>query len=127
MIYADIIALLTANDFGTFGEDLWWGNMPHTPDEVLVGFETPGPAGLYTKSGRAREEARIQFLARAPDYADAMSKALAVYDFFDGKRWTADGVTYFARAIQRPFDVGSLDGTDRTIISCNYALTLMEA
>jgi hypothetical protein len=126
MIHTDMIALFEGEGVGVFGEDLYWGNMPPDPDEVIVGFDAPGPAGLYTKTGRAREEARVQVLARASDYSTAMSRAVEVYDLLDDHRWSTGGISYHCRAVQRPFDVGAVDGTDRIIISCNYSLTLME-
>jgi hypothetical protein len=126
MIYTDITQLLEANTIGSFGADLFWGNMPHEPDELLVFYDSPGPMSTYAKDGRAQEEGRLQVLSRAPDtddtsgYETAMSRALEVYDLFDNYR----SPIYSIRALQRPFDVGAQDEAGRTIISTNYALRI---
>lgn len=124
MVHDDIIALFTANGIGSSGVDFFWGSMPPDPDTLMAVYDSPGPGGLYTKSGPASSEARLQVLCRSPDYADAMQKALQVYVFLDNRRWTAGSVRYHSRPVQRPFDVGATDEADRTIISCNYELNI---
>lgn len=125
MVHTDVIELLVSNGLGTFGEDLFWGTMPSQPDELIAGYDGLGAMGLYTKQGPARSEARLEFLARAPAYGDAMARAVELYDFLNNRRWIDTGVTYNTRPLHRPFDVGAPDENDRVIISCNYSITLM--
>ncbi len=126
MIYEDIAPLLTANGFGSFGADFFWGNMPDAPAELLTFYESPGPQGEYAKDGPAGTEGRLQALSRAEDYAPAMQKALEVYAFLDDLRVTVSGTRYHFRALGRPFDLGATDEQGRTLISTNYALTIRE-
>lgn len=118
MIFQDITPILTANGFGIFGTDFFWSDMPPEPDDLLTFYESPGPAGIYAKDGRAVEEGRLQCLSRSESYETAMQKALDVYALLDDYR----DQTYHIRALQRPFDVGAQDEAGRTIISANYAL-----
>jgi hypothetical protein len=124
VISDDIIPLLEQNGIGTFGTDLFWGDMPSEPDSLVTFYESPGPSGTYAKDGPAGTEGRLQVLSRAGEYeyANAMQKALDVYALLDDLRETLFGTSYHFRALGRPFDVGSQDGAGRTIISTNYAV-----
>ncbi len=121
-LYTDIAQRLTAQGLGTFGTEFFWGTMPTEPSDMFTVYESPGPAGLYTKSGAAATEGRLQVLSRAESYADAMAKALQVYAALDGMRTTINTTRYSCRALQRPFDLGAQDDSGHTLISCNFAL-----
>ncbi len=131
MLREDIIPILTAGGIGAFnatgsGSTIYWGDLPGDdpatdPDPVVAVYESPGPPGTYTKSGRAAQEGRLQVLTRSTSYDTAMQKALDVYTLLDGYRATISGAYYNIRAQQRPFDVGPQDEAGRTVISTNYS------
>lgn len=124
----DIVSLLEAEDVGDFGETIFGGDMPDSPDDLIVLYETPSSSPTFTKSGMALDSARLQVLSRAEWYRDAMQKALDVYAVLGDYRGTLGNpgtqLRYGVRALQRPFDVGARDGNGRTIVSCNYTVRI---
>lgn len=132
MILDDIVPLLVSAGIGTAGEDLFWGVMPsgddpaQDPDPTTAIYETPGPGGPHAKDGPGIEEIRLMAHVRAFEYEVAMAKALALRAALHaGLPATLDNTRYrLIPPYQWPFDVGAQDDAGRTIISCNYALTL---
>src|SRR5215207_9642278 len=98
MLFEDIIPVLEDNGIGTFGTNLFWGEHPvdaEPPEEYdpdwepptyVALYESPGPGGSYAKDGAAGTEGRLQVLAGAYRYADAMQKAEDVYALLDELR-----------------------------------------
>ena len=97
----DICALLAAeSDFGlTFGEDLFAGKEPATPDDCVTIFDIPGDAPLLTLDGKVAEGASynssIQVRARNNDYLVGWGLIHDIQFFLHGlNNFTEGGATY---------------------------------
>jgi len=97
----DICALLAAeSDFGlTFGEDLFAGKEPATPDDCVTIFDIPGDAPLLTLDGKDAAGAfynpSIQVRARNNDYLIGWELIHDIQFFLHGLNdFTEGGATY---------------------------------
>ena len=96
------------------------------PDPTVEIHQSPAGPGLGSKTGEGYSEGRLQALARSESYDAAEAKAWEVRAALHRKRITAsDGTVYHVLALQRPFDLGTTDGTDRFVFSQNLDLTIV--
>lgn len=121
----DLADRLTTQSVATTGTDLFKGNMPTTPDEVIALYMTGGPAPIHTMNagpGTAIvERPHIQVLARASRVDTAFKRAQDVYHALDALGdVTLNGVRYLAVwALQPPFFMRE-DETGRKVCAVNF-------
>lgn len=144
MILTDIQTFLASMGAGTVNVDIHAADMPSegdllyvpaagatpessipVPINLIALYETAAGPGAHDKQGLVASKARLQVLVRNETYDGAMAKALEVYGLLAHLSGLMNGTRYdLVRALHRPFDLGSKDPNGRTLVSCNYELTL---
>lgn len=117
----DLKDKLVAAGVGTFGTDLFIGQMPPGVEGTLL---TPyGGRGSDNIHGSAFP--RVQVLHRYASYAAAETKAYAVYGLINEQEAYAMGGTFVVRsdALQTPFSLGQ-DDRQKWRLACNYEFTI---
>lgn len=120
----EISAYIQAAGIATAGTDLFLGEYPDAPDELIALIETEGPGPTYTmdRTGPSAVMPRLQVLVRALDYPTARSRAQAIYDLLAGIVNTAlSGVRYTSctPVNSAPFFL-ERDANNRPIVVSNY-------
>lgn len=140
-LLTDIATHLQANGVGAVDVDIHTADMPgegellyvpgppestiEVPVNLIALYETAAGPGEHTKTGLAASKARLQVLVRNETYEGAMSKALEVHGLLAHFSGPMNGAHYdLVLALHRPFDLGGKDPNGRTLVSCNYELTL---
>ena len=111
---------------GTQGTDIFLGDMPDSPANVITVYEYLGaePTQCMGSSGTAPsvEHPRIHVLVRNSTYNGAVTVADAVFDDLHWFKGTLSGVVYkLIQASQRPFSLGR-DEDNNARLACNYRI-----
>lgn len=121
MIRAEILPLLVPA--GRAGVDLFWGQIPNTPDNAVVVFEYLGSPPDRTKGGMEYGYHPLQVTVRNISYDAAIAKAWQIFGILGdrGPETLGSGVYDWIRARQMPFaDPSGKDAGDRFRVLCNY-------
>lgn len=118
MLLNDIAVYLQANDVGTVGTDIFLGQLPATPDNVIALFEYAGePPDLHWPG----EYPSLQILVRNKSYDAGRQKIEQVKNILHGMAETVINSHRFLliRANQSPFLL-ERDENSRAIFVCNF-------
>lgn len=133
MILDDVLSHLQTNSIGTESTDLFGGELPDSPDDVVVVNEYAGEPANNMASTRSPG---IQILVRGSTYISARQKIEDVYqllkvigDEFDDtapEGITINGNVYLKfKAVQEPFPLAT-DAKGRHVLAQNYIVTYKE-
>ncbi len=129
MLLPEVAAFLAAEGLGTVETDLFWAEMPATPDACGTVYESggSGPEMGLGSSAVAFENPAVQIVFRgAPnDYSGPRAKAQAALVAMVGisVEQVLTGTKYLiVRALQQPFPMGGKDENKRWRIVCNYLI-----
>ena len=120
MLLDDIKDYLEQNDIGTFGADLFIGQIPPSPDDCIALFEYAGePPDLHWEG----EYPGLQVIARAKKYTDARSTIEQVKNVLHGVvEETINGTRYLLiHARQSPETLGK-DENGRQLFVVNFRI-----
>lgn len=118
----DILEGASGGAIATFGQDLFVGGLPATPDDCISLFEYGGepPERVKARASPVMEYPRFQVLVRARRYPDARELAEEVYQTLEGFSGLVGQTSYaWIRSLQSPFFLDRDEG-GRTRIACNY-------
>ena len=123
----EIAAFLAAEGIGTVGTDLFWAEMPATPDACGCVYASGGssPDKALGSSGVRFEHPTIQVVFRgAPhDYSGPLAKAQAALDALvavDVEQLLSGTKYNMITSLQPPFPMGGKDENKRWRIACNF-------
>lgn len=120
MLIRDIAQILQTNGIGTIGVDIFLGQLPASPDNVVVVFEYAGEPPDLHWSG---EYPGLQILARNKSYDAGRQKIEQVKNILHGMAETVINSHRFLliRANQSPFFL-ERDENNRAIFVCNFRI-----
>lgn len=120
----DIGAYLVAHSFGTAGTNLFYGDMPETPDVCIALFEYAGEPPEDTHDSKGIDNPGLQVRVRGTSYATARATVLSIQDHLHTLHNTAltAGRYLLIRAVQSPFSLGR-DSQNRIEIVQNFIVT----
>lgn len=129
MLLPEVTAFLAAEGLGTVETDLFWAEMPATPDACGTVYEGggSGPEMGLGSSAVVVENPTVQIVFRgAPnDYSGPRAKAQLALAAMVGisVEQVLTGTKYLiVRALQQPFPMGGKDENKRWRIACNYLI-----
>lgn len=128
MLLPDIGGYLEGLGIGTAGTNLFYGQMPETPDVCVVLFEYAGSPPEFTHDGHDYENPGLQIMVRGISYANARTTMDIIQDYLHTlANTTISGTKYlFIRAIQSPFvfatDNNGRDSANRVTLAQNYQI-----
>ena len=105
-------------------ENVVEGQLPATPDEVIMVRATSGAEPLRTHGSAAYAQPRAQIIVRAKTYATAEARADLAWRTMFRTNVTLDGVRYLSiHPIDSPMDVGADEQTPpRRLFSFNMQI-----
>lgn len=123
MVLQDLTLFLEQQGIGTRGTDIFYGNMPPTPDAVVVLYEYGGVSETDMGRGRIRAEyPMVQVAVRGArqDYDTPRTRIKAVLDAFATIGDTlVNGVTYGEVTPSGAVRDAGEDDNLRQIFTCN--------
>lgn len=126
LLLADIGAYLVTQGIGTAGTDLFYGQMPETPDVCVALFEYAGSPPEFTHDGQDYENPGLQVMVRGTSYATARTTIDTIQGHLHTlANTTLSGTRYLLiRAVQSPFifatDNNGRDSTNRVTLAQNF-------
>ncbi len=120
MTLKDIGQLLQSKGIGTLGVDIFLGQLPAKPDDIIAIFEYAGePPDLHWQG----EYPRVQVLVRNKSYEKGREKIEEVKNVLHGVRETILGNKRYLliQALQSPFFM-QRDENNRAIFVCNFKI-----
>lgn len=121
MLLQDIIQILQDNGIGTIGVDIFYSQLPPSPDNVVVAFEYAGePPELHSNV----EHPGLQIMVRNKSYDAGRQKIEQVRNALHGVAETIiNGHRYLLiQARQSPESLGR-DENGRALFVCNFRVT----
>ncbi len=119
-LVTDVKAYLVAQGQAT---NTFMGRLPDTPDTATALLQYAGRAPLFVHNtpGISIDRPALQILNRAPIYAEAEARALALYTLLAAIVNTSMGGTTYLRIepLAAPFLL-ERDANDRTVFAANY-------
>ena len=107
MMLADVATALQTAGVGTKGTDIFQGEKPATPDNLVALFEYGGSPPPLTFTGTKLEEPGLNVWIRNKVYPAGREKAQAVFDALHGNRIAATtGRILLMKANQSPEGMG---------------------
>ena len=119
----DLATYLQTSSIGTVGTDLFKGNAPDVPDNVVVLNDTGGLPNVLNEKGAAVELITVQILARNKRQEQARDKLLTIQALLHQLVNTDLGTFTIisARAFDRPSVIGK-DVKERWQLVSNYEI-----
>jgi len=120
----DLADYLATNGMGTVAHDIWPGQRPESPDEVLTLMEYPGGAPGYTQSGVVSENPQVQVSTRGRDYEETRKRcqrAWALFSMFVNRN--LNGVWYYRIMPQHSVFLAGRDQNGRHIFAFNMSVS----
>lgn len=121
MLLQDIIQLLQERGIGTVGVDLFYSQMPPTPDNVVVLFEYAGePPDLHANV----EYPGLQVMVRNKSYDAGRQKIEQIRNLLHGlAETTINGHRYLLIQARQSPEALARDENGRAIFVCNFRVT----
>lgn len=108
--------------------DIYSGDKPDKPDNIVVLYQTGGADPSHSFNAREFEEPTFQVLIRNAAYANAITKAEAVKDAFDGQtELTINGNRYMSIFQQGDIQPLGRDNDNRTELTVNFRAKVVRA
>ena len=120
-LVVDIATILASVGIGTTGTDLFYSQMPPSPDDSVCAYQYAGSPSLPEGISQPGVQVRI----RNSDYVTGAAKAKAVHDALHGYANTLLNGTYYLQifANQYPEALG-VDDNDRHIFVVNFRVMM---
>lgn len=118
----DIKDMLEAESLGlTFGTDLFVGNIPSSPDDVVAIFDTPGGLPQLTMDVAKMERPSINIMVRNSDYREGYALAEQIKDALHGRAHETWNSTLYMviYCVNGPFAL-MWDENRRIVFSINF-------
>lgn len=103
------------------------GDMPDTPDNIIILYNTGGGNPFHTLGAQkpSHEEPTFQVRIRDASYASAISRAEAIKDLLDGKTSTTiNGTNYISIFLIGDINSIGRDSRNRTHVTINFKTKL---
>jgi hypothetical protein len=118
----DLVLRLEQQGIGTRATDLFYHQLPESPDACVMVRELTGRQPYRTMRGVSLEHPIVQMTVRGVGYATTRAKALAAWQALDGFSGTLNGTRYaFVEALHNVAGLGD-DENGRCLFSCSFSV-----
>jgi hypothetical protein len=122
-VLADLALRLEQQGVATRATDLYYHQLPESPDDCVVLRELTGRRPYRTMRGVTLENPMVHLTVRGLDYTTTRAKARLAWIALDGYAGTINGARYaFIEALQNVIGLGN-DENGRCLFSCSFAVT----
>jgi len=125
LLLEDIGSYLQSIGLGTPGVDLFYGQMPDSPDECIVLSEYAGRPPVYARPGARLDRPGLQVCVRSNTYHAGRLRLQQTQDAIDGLNETTINGTHYLllMSLQSPECLGK-DANGRFEFVQNYAVLM---